>query len=68
MVKVSSCLPNYVKYGWAHAKSLQENRLLKTETLEQNKHFKSHQFKVGQLIEVKNHLRNMFDTRVHFRL
>ena len=45
------------------AKSLQENRLLKTETLEWNKHFKSHNFKVGQLIAVKNHLRNTFNTR-----
>ena len=47
----------------SHAKSLQENRLLKTETLEQNKHFTSHEFKVGQLIAVTNHLRNMIDTR-----
>ena len=47
----------------SHAESLQENRLLKTEALECNKHFKLHKFKVGQLVAVKNHLRNMFDTR-----
>ena len=47
----------------AHAKSLQENRLLKTETVERNKNFKSHNFKVGQLIAVKNHLRNTFETK-----
>ena len=46
-----------------HAKSLQENRLLKIDALECNKHFKSHEFKVGQLVAVKNHLRNTFDTR-----
>ena len=51
------------KLWLSHAKSLQENRLLKTETVEQNKHFKSHNFKVGQLIAVKNHLRNTFETR-----
>ena len=51
------------KLWLSHTKSLQENRLLKTETLEQNKHFKSHNFKVGQLIAVKNHLRNTFNTR-----
>ena len=41
------------KLWLTHAKSLQENRLLKTNTLECNKHFKSHDFKVGQLIAVK---------------
>ena len=51
------------KLWLSHTKSFQENRLLKTETLEQNKHFKSHNFKVGQLIAVKNHLRNTFETR-----
>ena len=51
------------KLWLSHAKSLQENRLLKSETLEQNKDFKSHNFKVGQLIAVKNHLRNTFNTR-----
>ena len=43
--------------------NLQENRLLKTETVERNKNFKSHNFKVGQLIAVKNHIRNTFDTK-----
>ena len=33
----------------AHAKSLNENRLLKTEKVEKNKHFKAHEFKIGQL-------------------
>ena len=47
----------------SHTKSLQENRLLKTETVERNKNFKSHNFKVGQLIAVKNHLRNTIETR-----
>ena len=51
------------KLWLSHAKSLQENRLLKTEALQHNKHFKSHEFKVGQLVAGKNHLRNMFDTR-----
>ena len=46
-----------------HAKSLQENRLLKTDTLECNKNFKSDHFKVGQLITVKNHLKGMFDPK-----
>ena len=45
------------KLWLTHAKSLQENRLLKTNALECNKHFKSHEFKVGQLIAVKNHLK-----------
>ena len=44
----------------AHAKSLQENRLLKTEKIEKNKNFKAHNFKAGQLIAVKNHLRSRF--------
>ena len=39
------------------AKSLQENRLLKTDALEHNKRFKLHKFKVGQLVTVKNHLK-----------
>ena len=46
-----------------HAKSLLEKRLLKTDALEHNKYFKLHEFKVGQLVAVKNHLRNTFDTR-----
>ena len=45
------------KLWLTYAKSLQENRLLKTDALEHNKHFKSHKFKVGQLIAVKNHLK-----------
>ena len=44
----------------AHSKSLQENRLLKTEIVEKNKHFKTHNLKMGQLVAVKNHLRNTF--------
>ena len=48
------------KIWLTHAKSLQENRLLKTDMLEQNKNFKSHHFKVGQLIAVKNHLKSTF--------
>ena len=47
-----------------HAKNLKENRLLKTDTLECNKIFKSHHFKVGQLIAVKNHLKSMFDPKL----
>ena len=35
-----------------HAKNLQENQLVKTNMLEYNKNFKSHHFKVGQLITV----------------
>ena len=51
------------KLWLSHAKSLQENKLLNTETLQWSKHFKSHNFKVGQLIAVKNHLRKTFETR-----
>ena len=47
----------------SHAKSLQENRLLKTDALECNKQFQLHKFNVGQIVAVKNHLRNTFDTR-----
>ena len=47
----------------SHAKNLQENRLLKTDTLEHNKNFKSHDFKVGQLIAIKNYLKGTFDTK-----
>ena len=47
----------------AHTKALQENRQLKTEKIEENIHFKAHDFKVGQLIAVKNHLRNTFEYR-----
>ena len=51
------------KLWLTHAKSLQENRLLKTNTLEGNKNFKSHHFKVGQLVAVKNHLKSTFDSK-----
>ena len=51
------------KLWLTHAKSLQENRLLKTDRLECNKNFKSHHFKVGQLLAVKNHLKSMFDPK-----
>ena len=51
------------KLWLTHAKSLQENRLLKNNTLECNKNFKSHHFKVGQLIVVKNHLKSTFDPK-----
>ena len=47
----------------AHMKALQENRQLKTEKIEKNKHFKVHNFKVSQLITVKNYLRNTFESR-----
>ena len=47
----------------AHTKSLQANRLLKTKKVERNKDFKSYNFKVGQLVAVKNHLRNTFETK-----
>ena len=51
------------KLWLTHAKSLQENRLLKNDTLECNKHFKSHHFNVGQLVAIKNHLKSTFDTK-----
>ena len=51
------------KLWHSHAKSLQENRFLKMDTLECNKNFKSHDFKVGQLISMKNHLKGTFDTK-----
>ena len=38
-------------------------RLLKTEKVEKNKHFKAHNFKIGQLVAVKNHLRNTFEPK-----
>ena len=44
-------------------KKFTRKQVIKTETLERNKHFKLHKFKVGQLIAVTNHLRNTFDTR-----
>ena len=42
----------------AHTKALEENGQLKTEKVKNNKHFEAHNFKVGQLIAVKIHLRN----------
>ena len=47
----------------ACTEALEENRQLKTEKVEKNKHFKAHDFKVVQLIAVKNHLRNNFESR-----
>ena len=47
----------------AHTKSLQENRLLKTEKVEKNKCFKARDFKIGQLIAVKNPLKNTFEPK-----
>ena len=47
----------------APAKGLQENRKLITDKVEKNKHFKDHNPKVGQLIGVKNHVRNTFESR-----
>ena len=37
---------------------------LKTDKLEKNKHFKAHDFKIGLLIAIKNHLRNIFDSKL----
>ena len=51
------------KLWLAHAEALQENRQLKTDKVEKNKHFKAHNFKIGQPIAVKNHLRNTFESR-----
>ena len=48
----------FCKLWSAHAKSLQENRLLKTQKVEKNKNFK-----VGQILAVKNHLRNTFEPK-----
>ena len=41
----------------AHTKDLQENRQLRTDWDEKNKNFKAHNFKLGQPIVVKNHLK-----------
>ena len=51
------------KLWLTYAKNLQEHRFLKSDMLEHNKDFKSHNFKVGQLIAVKNHLKSMFDPK-----
>ena len=45
----------------AHAKALQENTQLKTDKVEKNKHLKGHNFKIGQPIAVKYHLRNTLE-------
>ena len=50
------------KLWLAHAKALQENRQLKADKVEKNKHFKAHDFKISQLVTVKNHLRNTFES------
>ena len=55
--------PEICKLWSAHTRALQESRQLKTDKVEKNKHFKAHDFKVGQLIAVKNHLRNTFESR-----
>ena len=47
------------KLWLAHAKSLQENRF-KPEKVKKNKNVKAHNFKVGQLMAVKNHLGSLF--------
>ena len=51
------------KLWLAHAKVLQENRQLKKDRVEKNKHFKAHNFKIGQPIAVKNHLKNTFEPK-----
>ena len=35
----------------------------KKDKVEKNKHFKAHNFKIGQVIAVKNHLRNAFNSK-----
>ena len=51
------------KLWLTHAKALQENRQLKMDKVKKNKHFKAHDFKISQLIAVKNHLRNTFESK-----
>ena len=36
---------------------------IKNRKIKKNKHFRVHNFKIGQLIAVKNHLRNTFESR-----
>ena len=55
-------MQKYVSCGQLMLKP-RKKRHLKTEKVEENKHFKTHDFKVGQLIAVKNHLRNTFESR-----
>ena len=47
----------------AHAKALQENKQLKTDKVEKNKHSKAFDFKIGQPIVIKHHLRNTFESK-----
>ena len=47
----------------AHTKALQENRQLRTGRVKRNKNVKAHDFKIGQPIVVKNHLRNTFESK-----
>ena len=56
-------LTEICKLWSAHAKAMQENRQLKTDKVKKNNYFKAHNFKIGQLIAVKNHLRNTFESR-----
>ena len=35
----------------------------KADKVKKNKHFKAHDFKIGQLIAIKNHLRNTFNSK-----
>ena len=47
----------------AHIKALQAYRQLSTDRGERNKYFKAHNFKIGQPIVAKNHLRNTFESK-----
>ena len=51
------------KLWLAHVKALQENRQFKKNKVKKNKHFRACDFKIGQLIAVKNHLRNTFESK-----
>ena len=51
------------KLWHSHAKNFQGKKLLKPDILECNKNFKLHDFKVGQLIAMKNHLKGSFNTK-----
>ena len=46
-----------------HTKAVQENRQMRTDRVKRNKNFKAHNFKIGQPIFVKNHLRNTFKSK-----
>ena len=56
------------KLWLSHAKSLQENRLLKIETVKQNKSFKSHNFKVGSINSSEKSLEKYIQDQIHLRL